>query len=52
MTIFEGTKNYRSGSILLRGANSYMSVTRRRFHVMSSHLICRLDEMERSLHDR
>ena len=24
MTIFEGTKNYRSGSILLRGANSYM----------------------------
>jgi T-complex protein 1 subunit alpha len=26
MTIFEGTKNYRSGSILLRGANSYMSV--------------------------
>jgi hypothetical protein len=25
MTIFEGTKNYRSGSILLRGANSYMS---------------------------
>jgi T-complex protein 1 subunit alpha len=27
MTIFEGTKNYRSGSILLRGANSYMSAT-------------------------
>ena len=52
MTIFEGTKNYRSGSILLRGANSYMSVTRRRFHVTSSHVLCRLDEMERSLHDR
>ncbi len=52
MTIFEGTKNYRSGSILLRGANSYMSVTRRRFHFTSSHVLCRLDEMERSLHDR